>query len=323
MPRPPPVTIATFPSKFIEFPPAGSGGLTILTTIPHRLMTTVAIIGAGDLGGQIAYALARFRSVGRVVLIERTGDKAEGTALDIRQSGAIGRNHARVEGHRDLTRALASDVCVLADPSNLRYVESGDAADSLLLGELSTLIGPAPLIIAGIEQVDWLAAAGARGVPSHRLLGPGAHAMESAAVSLVALEADCSSTEVSLVVLGTPGGGWVVPWTDATVGGIGLLRVLSPAQIRRVESRISRLWPPGAYLLATAAARLVDAMLTRSRAATSVLTMVDDTFGIRGAIGGVPVMLSPRGIADVRVPPLDARDKIRLETALESSVRDH
>jgi malate/lactate dehydrogenase len=285
-------------------------------------MTTIAIIGAGNLGGLTAYALAQCRSVGRVILIDQAGDRAEGTALDIRQSGAIARAHARVEGHRDLTRAVDCDVCVLADPSNLKYIESGEFATSRLLAELSTLIGNVPLVIGGTEQVDWLAAASRHGVAAHRLLGAGAHAMVSAVGSLVALEADCSSTEVSLVVLGTPAGGWVVPWQDATVGGVALVRVLSPAQIRRIESRISRIWPPGAYVLATAASQLVESMLTHSRVTTSVITMVDDIYGIRGAIGAVPAVLSASGVADPRLPPLDPREKVRLETALETSVHN-
>ena len=52
-------------------------------------MTTAAIIGAGDIGGAIAHALARRESANRVWLIDAAGSAAAGKALDIQQSGAI------------------------------------------------------------------------------------------------------------------------------------------------------------------------------------------------------------------------------------------
>ena len=52
-------------------------------------MTTVAIIGAGDIGGACAHALALGDRAGNIVVVDKVASVAAGKALDIRQSGAI------------------------------------------------------------------------------------------------------------------------------------------------------------------------------------------------------------------------------------------
>jgi hypothetical protein len=54
-------------------------------TISHR-MREVAIVGAGELGGLVAHALARRNSAGVIRLIDDSSRVAEGKALDISQA---------------------------------------------------------------------------------------------------------------------------------------------------------------------------------------------------------------------------------------------
>ena len=69
---------------------------------------TVCILGAGELGGAIAHALARGGQVQRILLIDANGGVAAGKALDIRQSGAIEGCHADLAGTDDFTRVAGS-----------------------------------------------------------------------------------------------------------------------------------------------------------------------------------------------------------------------
>ena len=59
-------------------------------------MSTVAIIGAGPLGGALAHALAGRSRVGEVRLIDPEGRIAEGKALDILQSSPVEQFSTRV-----------------------------------------------------------------------------------------------------------------------------------------------------------------------------------------------------------------------------------
>ena len=51
------------------------------------------------------------------------------------------------------------------------------------------------------------------------------------------MEAGCSVTEVSLSVLGRAPRAIVVPWVEASIGGYALEKVLTQAQLARVEAR--------------------------------------------------------------------------------------
>jgi len=141
-------------------------------------------------------------------------------------------------------------------------------------------------------------------------------ALVSAVTAIVAMEANCSPREVMLTVLGTPPSGFVVPWSEASIGGYALQDVLSQVQLTRVEARTARLWPPGPYALGAAAARVVEALVHASRRSFSVLTQLGGEFGVRNRPGSLPARLGPSGIVRTRVPELTTRERVRLQTAL-------
>jgi malate dehydrogenase len=280
-------------------------------------MDTVCIVGAGELGGSVAHALARAERVRRVVLIDEGGSIAAGKALDIQQAGAIDGFATRVEGTTDLTRVTGCAVCVVADSGKPVREWQGEPALTLMT-RLRDLIGEAPAVLAGAEQADLLTVAVAEaGFRRDRLLGSSPEALVAAIKAIVALEAACSPSEVALAVLGRPPSGFVVPWAEASIAGHAVEQVLTQVQVRRVEARVARLWPPGPQALGAAAARVVEAMATSARRARNVLTVLDGEFGIRQRVGVLPCRLDRAGIAEVRLPSLNGRERVLLETALK------
>ena len=279
-------------------------------------MTTVCILGAGELGGAIAHALARRERVARVVLIDEGGTVASGKALDIQQSGAIEGFHVRVDGTQDLTRVTGCSVCVVADTGRPAAEWQGDTALAAL-ARLRGLLGDAPVVLAGAAQSQLLLTlVREAGFDRRRAIGSAPEALAAAAKAVVALEARCSASEVALSVLGAPPAGFVVPWSEASIGGYALERVLDQVALRRVEARVARLWPPGPHALGLAAACVVEALVTSARRAASVLAVLNGEFGARNRVGAVPCLLASSGIAHVRLPTLSARERVDLETAL-------
>src|SRR5215213_5335485 len=78
-------------------------------------MSTVAIIGAGPLGGALAHALAGRGRVNEVRLIDPEGRIAEGKALDILQSAPVQQFSTRVTAAPGYAAAAGVDVIVFAD----------------------------------------------------------------------------------------------------------------------------------------------------------------------------------------------------------------
>jgi malate dehydrogenase len=278
-------------------------------------MSTVAIVGAGDLGGAVAQALAGRDQARRIVLIDTAANVAAGKALDIRQSGAVAAgSHTSIDATDDLSRATGAAVCVIADRVGGSEWQGDEGL--AMLGRLVPYLSGAPIVFAGAQQAE-LMLRGAReaAIKAARLVGSSPEAFGSALRAIVALEAQCSPNEVMLAVLGVPGD-FVVPWSEASIGGYALERALSQVQIARIEGRASRLWPPGPYTLGAAAARVAEAIGSAGRQRLSVLTLLGGEFGVRNRIGALPVLLNARGIADVRVPALNTRERVLIETSL-------
>src|SRR5688500_13122985 len=171
-------------------------------------MTTACIIGAGELGGAVAHALARAERVGRVVLIDAAANVAAGKALDIQQSGAVEGFHTQLSGTDDLTRVTACNVCVVADRAGSAGEWRGEELQ-VMMTRLSPYLADAPVVFAGPSQGDVIAAlvreGGAR---RERLLGSSPVAYAAAVSAIVAMEARCAPGEVNLTVLGAPPSGF-------------------------------------------------------------------------------------------------------------------
>ena len=280
-------------------------------------MTTVAIVGAGDIGGATAHALASGDQVSRVLLVDAAEDAAAGKALDIQQSGAVDGFHTRLDGTGDESRLAGCSVCVVADRFGADAGEWQGEQGLSMLTRIVPYLADAPIVFAGASQVGLLGVLAQEAhIHRRRLIGSSPEALASAITAIVAMEAGCSPREVMLTVLGTPPAGFVVPWSEASIGGYALQRVLSQVQLARIEARAVRLWPPGPYTLGAAAARVTEGILSNSRRSFSVLTQLGGEFGVRHRAGALPARLAVRGIAETRVPELSTRERVQLQTAL-------
>jgi malate dehydrogenase len=282
-------------------------------------MSTVAIVGAGELGGACAQALAARDRVRRVLLVDVAGNGAAGKALDIQQSGAVDGFHTRIAATDDLSAVTGAAAIVVTDRFGAHAGEWHGEEGLAMIARLLGFASGAPIVFAGTQQAEFMQLVAADikiGAPgSRQLIGAAPEAYASAVRAIVALEAGCSPTEIALAVLGVPPQ-FVVPWSEASIGGYSLERVLSQVQVARIQARAARLWPPGPWTMGMAAARVAEAMVTRSRRTFSVLTLLGGEFGVRNRIGALPVLLSTQGIHSVRVPSLNTRERVQLEIAL-------
>jgi len=279
-------------------------------------LTTVAIVGAGDIAGAAAQAIASRDVARRVLLVDASQGAAAGKALDIRQAGAVDRFHTELDGTNDESRLAGCDACIIAD----RFGAAGEwrAEDGLAMAaRISRHLGETPIVFAGSMHAELIGRmASEMSIRGSRLIGSSPEALVSAIAAITAMEAGCSPRDVRLTVLGAPPGGFVVPWGEASIGGYAIARVLSQVQLGRIEARAARLWPPGPYALGTAAAVIVNAMLSGSPGSFSVLTQLGGEFGVNGRVGALPARLGPRGIVETRVPELDSRQRVQLQVAL-------
>ena len=291
-------------------------------------MSTVAIIGAGDIGGALARELAALDIVSRIVIVDDLVTVAAGKALDVAQSAPVDGYHTALAGTNDVAAVVGAAAIIIADrasgPQELtapgpRQSEWRDDAGLALLRRVAGLNQQAFIVCAGAQQASVIErGVNEAGVPRRRVFGSAAEALRSAVIAIAAAEANAAPADIALSVLGRPPQHVIVPWDEASIGGRCATNVLSAAQLARLDARIARLWPPGPYALASAAARLVQTAITRSPRVHSAHVAVTREEGVPGRSAMMPVRLQPSGIASLVEPSLSTRDRVRFETTMRA-----
>ena len=280
-------------------------------------MSLVAIIGAGEIGGAAARALAVRSRIDVIRLIDEQTSVAAGKALDILQSGPICRSDARIEGTADLGAASGAAAIVLADAvagpidgenglALLRRLGHGGYLDRSVLVCASP--SHAPLMQRAFDEL---------GLPRRRVMGSAPEALAATGRMLAAMEAHAASNQVALMVIGKPDK-FLIPWADASIAGHSAVSMLSPPQLRQIERRLIGLWPPGAGALGTAAALFCEAATGgSSRRIFSAFVSLDRDNGTRAPVCAWPVSIGAAGLERVTRPSLSPRDQIVVDEVLQ------
>jgi malate dehydrogenase len=289
-------------------------------------VSTVVVLGAGDIGGAFARELARLDIVSRIVIVDDLGNVAAGKALDVAQSAPVDGYHTAMAGTNDVAAVLGATAIVIADrasgpqdlkTSGLQQSEWQGDAGLAVLKRIAGLNQKAFIVCAGAQQASIVEkGVNEAGVARLRLFGSAAEALRSAVIAITAAEANAAPSDIALSVLGRPPEHVIVPWDEASIAGRCATNVLSAAQLARLDARVARLWPPGAYALAAAAAKLVQTAITRSPRVHAALLAVTHKEGLPGRSAMMPVTLQPSGIASLVAPSLSTRDRVRFETTM-------
>ena len=284
-------------------------------------MSIVAVLGAGTLGGSIAHKIAARGRFHEVRLIDAARGIAGGKALDIQQSAAIERFGTQVTAHGEPDAAAGADAAVLADGTSGANAaqRAGDDGRALeMLRRLYRFNRRAVIICAGVSHRRVVERAVAElDIPRRQVIGAAPAALQSALRAIVAVELRCPPGDVSLAVLGRPPEHLVIPWSEATVRGFALSRLLDAPALARLQSQARLVWPPGPYTLASATARLCETAIGHAgQKGLTCYTVLDGELGARGCAAAVTVELDAGGVTRIVEPSLGGQERVQLETAL-------
>lgn len=279
-------------------------------------MSTLVVLGAGDLGGAVTRQAVAAAVTRRVALVDDAVDVARGKALDILQSGAIDGVAVDVVGTGDLGAVVGAAVVVVADRHGAPSVEHQGDAGLQLLVKVRALNPGALIVCAGAAQLELVERfVHERGADATRVVGSAPEALRAALVALTALAANSAPREVSLMLVGRPPRETVVMWDEASIAGRRATDVLSAPALTRLNAHVPHLWPPSSLTLAGAALRVVGLAMTRSSGMPAVFVVPAGPEGVRRRGVTLPAHLRGDGVAPVW-PDLSPRDRTRLETAL-------
>lgn len=279
-------------------------------------MPTLAILGAGDLGGALAHTLARRQWPGEIVLVDDASSSiAEGKALDILEAAPVDGSDTKVSGIGDVDRVAGADIVAIADRAT-GGEWSGEAGLALL--KRVVLLAPGGLIVcAGASQAGLMEIAVRElRLDRRRLVGSAPAALEAAARAVTAAAINAAGPEVALFVVGLPPRQMSIAWSSATLHGQPIAALLDAHRVARIDAQLPALWPPGPYALASAASRVCEALARGSRRLHTSFVVLDGELQSRGRVVALPVRIGVRGVSEVPVPHLSVHERVRLENAL-------
>jgi malate dehydrogenase len=295
----------------------------------------VTVVGAGKYGSTTVQRIAEKDLADEVVMTDIIEGLPQGLALDMAQSRPIEGFQTRIVGSNDYEETAGSDVCVITAgvprkpgmsrmdllETNARIV--GDVTRQFVEGS------PGAVIIVVSNPLDEMTAlaAEASGFPRERVMGQAGMLDTARFRHFVAEELGTSPSAVEAMTLGSHGDTMVPVPSLAKVDGKPLLELVDAATVERLVQRtrdgggeIVALLRTGSayYAPSSAAAAMVEAVLTDSGALMPVCAWVTGQYGIDGVYLGVPVRLGRGGVREIVELPLTDAELADLREAAEA-----
>lgn len=293
----------------------------------------VTVVGSGFVGQTTAMRLAQ-KGLAEVVLIDIIEGLPQGLALDIKESSPIEGFEPNVTGTNDYADTAGSDVVIVTagfprQPGMSRMDLLGKNAGIVReVVEKVTPGSPNAIIIVVTNPLDEMTylASEVSGFPKERVVGM-AGVLDSARLRyFIAEELGVSPLAVEAMTLGSHGESMVPLPRHATVAGKPLAELVDQATLERLYQRtrdagaeiVALLKKGSAYYAPSAAiARMVEAIARNTEELLPVCAWCTGQYGIADVYVGVPVRLSPSGVAEIVELELNGEELEALRAAAE------
>lgn len=301
----------------------------------------VAVVGAGFYGSTTAQRLAEYDLFDTVVLTDIIEGRPEGLALDMNQSRPIEGFETTVIGQTTGSdgsgyEAIAGAEIVVITAglprkpgmSRMDLIET----NAKIVRQVSENIArhaPESVVIVVSNPLDEMTALAqlATGFPRHRVMGQAGMLDTARFTHFVAEELAVPVASVRTLTLGSHGDTMVPVPSACTVHDKPLAELLPAGKIEELITRtrgggaeVVALLKTGSayYAPSAAAARMVRAVHTDSRAVLPVCAWVDGEYGISGVYLGVTAELGRGGVRRVVETPLTDGELADLRQAAEA-----
>lgn len=283
----------------------------------------IGIIGAGQIGGQLAMFVAQ-RQLANVILLDvpqREG-LAKGKALDIMQAAAVLGTDAEVKGTCDYTDLAGSDLVVVTAG---KPRSPGQSRDDLLRTNLGIIRDvalqisrhcPGAFCIIVTNPLDAMAYAFQKlsGMEHHMVVGMAGVLDTGRFCHFVRSQLGISVKDISAMILGGHGPTMVPVTMTATAGGVLLECLMTDQQIQEVVAQtrmagdqIVQLLGNGSAFFSPAASilQMAEAYLLDNKRLLPAAAYLDGQYGLSGIYVGVPVVIGAGGVERIVEIPLD------------------
>jgi malate dehydrogenase len=290
----------------------------------------IALIGAGNIGGELAALIAR-EELGDVVLFDIPDKEglAKGKALDLEQNGSILGYDAHIKGTSSWDDCAGADVVIVTAGVPRK---PGMSRDDLLSINLKIIRGVAEnikhkcrdafvIVISNPLDAMVMEMKKVSGLPKERVVGM-AGVLDSARMQLfLAREVGVAVKDVRAMVLGGHGDTMVPVTSYCTVNGVPLKQLISKEKLDAIVARtaggggeIVKLMGTSAYYApASAAVAMARAFLHDEKRLLPAAAYCEGEYGYHNMYIGVPVIVGGHGVEKIVSIELTAEEKANLD----------
>lgn len=295
----------------------------------------IALIGAGNIGGELACLFAR-KELGDVVLydIPQKTDFAKGKALDLEQNGAVLGYDASITGTCSWADCAGADVVVITAGIPRK---PGQSRDDLVATNLPIIRNvadsltqhcPDAFVIVISNPLDAMVyeLKTRTGLSREKVVGM-AGVLDSARFSLfLAREANVSVKDVRAMVLGGHGDDMVPVLSACTINGVRATEVISEEKLAAIVARtrkgggeIVQLMGTSAYYApASSAVAMAESYLLDQKRLLPCAVYLEGEYGYNDLYMGVPAIIGRKGVEKVIQLQLTDAEKAMLKKSAES-----
>ena len=302
-------------------------------------MAKISLIGAGNIGGELASLIAS-KSLGDIVLIDVIDGLAKGKALDLGQSGAVRNFSCSISGGRSLSKIKNSDVIVVTAGISRKPGMSRDDLISTNLeimkniGKAIKIYSPNAFIICVTNPLDAMAwvLKKTSGVKKNMIVGM-AGILDSARFKFFLSKAlNVSQEDIQTMVLGGHGDTMVPLMNYTKISAVPILEYIKQNNIKKktVDDIVVRTRNGGGevvsllktgsafYAPAISACEIVESFLKNKKKLVPCSTYLTGEYGVKNLFVGVPVIIGNKGIEKVIKVEFSAEEKYQFKKSVKS-----
>jgi malate dehydrogenase len=296
---------------------------------------TIAVIGAGNIGGEIA-ALCCSKQLGDVVMLDIPNKEsfARGKALDLEQDCAIRGLDAAVSGTSDWSACAGADVVIITAGIPRK---PGQSRDDLVATNLPIIRNVADNAAKHCPEAFFVVISNPLDVMVHELQLRGgfsknkvvgmAGILDAGRFQLfIARAARVSVKDVRAMVLGGHGDDMVPVVSATTINGVPVSTLLSADTIQSIVDRtrnggaeVLKLMGTSAYYAPAASAiSMAEAYLLDQKRLLPCSAFLGGEYGYEDLCMGVPVVIGAGGVERIVEIPLTPEEKAMLDKSAAS-----
>jgi L-lactate dehydrogenase len=298
-----------------------SGGITKMEK-KLKKGKKVTVLGAGNVGASIAFALAIKGLCSELLLVDINKPKAKGEAMDIMQGNAFCPTCDVYDG--DYEDAVDSDMVVITvgiarKPGQTR-IDLCKTNAKILASVMPEIVKYAPhacyLIVSNPVDVLTYEAIRVSGLSPKQVFGSGTVLDSSRLRTCLADHAGLNIKNIHAYVFGEHGDSSMVPWSLSSIAGMKYDEYCANVEnlgdkaaieqeVREGGAEVIKCKGATYYAIALSVSQITEAILRDTKAVLTVSTLQDGThYGVKDVCLSLPCVIGANGIEREITPPM-------------------